>query len=91
MEVESIAKRSLARTLLMIGFHILVYLFSVKTIRDTQCGFKLFTRGAAARVIIFTRIRCTAHRMPIIALIIVHLLLGRGSNRSSDLSLVMVF
>ncbi|KHN87094.1 Dolichyl-phosphate beta-glucosyltransferase [Toxocara canis] len=50
MEAESIATRSVARTLLMIGFHVLVYLFTVRTIRDTQCGFKLFTRGAAARL-----------------------------------------
>ncbi|PIO70306.1 RNA polymerase Rpb3/Rpb11 dimerization domain protein [Teladorsagia circumcincta] len=34
----------------MHGFHWLVYLFSSRTVRDTQCGFKLFTRAAAARV-----------------------------------------
>ncbi|CAG0887319.1 unnamed protein product [Darwinula stevensoni] len=47
MESESIAKRSYIRTLLMLGFHLLVRLFGVKGIRDTQCGFKLFTRQAA--------------------------------------------
>ena len=31
----------------MYGFHFLVWLFCVKGIRDTQCGFKLFTRSAA--------------------------------------------
>lgn len=35
------------RTLLMHGFHFLVWLFAVKKIRDTQCGFKLFTRASA--------------------------------------------
>ncbi|VDN21513.1 unnamed protein product [Gongylonema pulchrum] len=50
MEKESIATRSLARTLLMIGFHCMVYIFAVRTVRDTQCGFKLFTRGAAAKL-----------------------------------------
>jgi dolichyl-phosphate beta-glucosyltransferase len=47
LEKESIAKRSLFRTILMYGFHFLVWLFTVKTVKDTQCGFKLFTRDAA--------------------------------------------
>uniref|UniRef100_A0A915IS51 dolichyl-phosphate beta-glucosyltransferase n=1 Tax=Romanomermis culicivorax TaxID=13658 RepID=A0A915IS51_ROMCU len=46
MEKESIVERSLFRTVLMFGFHFLVWLFCVKTIRDTQCGFKLFTRSS---------------------------------------------
>lgn len=50
MEKKSIATRSLARTFLMICFHLIVYIFTVKTVRDTQCGFKLFTRGAASKV-----------------------------------------
>lgn len=50
MENESIAKRSPLRTILMIGFHSIVYLFAVRTIKDTQCGFKLFSRKAAAKV-----------------------------------------
>lgn len=31
----------------MYGFHFLVWLFAVRGIRDTQCGFKLLTRQAA--------------------------------------------
>lgn len=50
MEEKSIAMRSLARTILMIGFHWIVYIFTVRTVRDTQCGFKLFTRGAVLKV-----------------------------------------
>ncbi|VDM56708.1 unnamed protein product [Angiostrongylus costaricensis] len=50
MEAESIATRSLFRTFLMHAFHILVWLFSSRTVRDTQCGFKLFTRASAAQV-----------------------------------------
>lgn len=50
MEKKSIATRSLARTLLMIGFHLIVYIFTVRTVGDTQCGFKLFTRGAVSKV-----------------------------------------
>jgi len=47
LEEQSIASRSYFRTFLMYGFHFLVWLFSVREIRDTQCGFKLFTREAA--------------------------------------------
>ncbi|XP_049679319.1 dolichyl-phosphate beta-glucosyltransferase isoform X2 [Accipiter gentilis] len=42
-------KRSYFRTLLMYGFHFLVWFLCVKEIRDTQCGFKLLTREAALR------------------------------------------
>lgn len=47
LEKEAIASRSLFRTFLMYGFHFLVWLFGVRGVRDTQCGFKLFTRSAA--------------------------------------------
>lgn len=48
LERDAIAERSIFRTFLMHGFHALVWLFAVRGgIRDTQCGFKLFTRGAA--------------------------------------------
>lgn len=50
LEEESTATRSLFRTILMHGFHILVFVFAVRTIRDTQCGFKLLTRSAARRI-----------------------------------------
>ncbi|CAJ0570324.1 unnamed protein product, partial [Mesorhabditis spiculigera] len=50
LEEESKATRPLSRTILMVGFHLLVQLFAVRTVRDTQCGFKLFTRGAVARL-----------------------------------------
>ncbi|XP_031229697.1 dolichyl-phosphate beta-glucosyltransferase [Mastomys coucha] len=49
LEKDSIAQRSYFRTLLMYGFHFLVWFLCVKGIRDTQCGFKLLTREAAAR------------------------------------------
>eukprot|EP00042_Codosiga_hollandica_P040977 m.359733 g.359733 ORF g.359733 m.359733 type:complete len:326 (-) comp56003_c0_seq2:110-1087(-) len=44
------AERSFFRNLLMHAFHILVYILCVKGIRDTQCGFKLFTRKSANRL-----------------------------------------
>ncbi|XP_019385602.1 PREDICTED: dolichyl-phosphate beta-glucosyltransferase [Crocodylus porosus] len=49
LEKDSIAQRSYFRTLLMYGFHFLVWFLCVKDIRDTQCGFKLLTREAASR------------------------------------------
>lgn len=48
LETESIAERTLLRTILMKGFHLMVkYVGNVRTIQDTQCGFKLFTAEAA--------------------------------------------
>ncbi|KAK4886993.1 hypothetical protein RN001_003264 [Aquatica leii] len=47
LESESIVSRSIFRTILMYGFHTIVWLFAVKHIKDTQCGFKLLTRKAA--------------------------------------------
>jgi len=50
LENEAIATRSKFRTFLMHGFHFLVWLFAVRSIRDTQCGFKLLTRSAAQKL-----------------------------------------
>jgi len=50
LEQEAIASRSFFRTILMYGFHFLVWLFTVRGVKDTQCGFKLLTRSAAASV-----------------------------------------
>ncbi|XP_073997218.1 dolichyl-phosphate beta-glucosyltransferase wollknaeuel [Rhodnius prolixus] len=47
LEVESLARRSLFRNFLMHGFHFLVWSLAVRSIKDTQCGFKLFTRRTA--------------------------------------------
>lgn len=47
LEDEAIATRSYFRIFLMYGFHFLVWALAVKDVRDTQCGFKLFTREAA--------------------------------------------
>ncbi|XP_050530046.1 dolichyl-phosphate beta-glucosyltransferase-like [Daktulosphaira vitifoliae] len=47
LEQDAIVHRSIFRTILMYGFHTLVWTFGVRTIRDTQCGFKMFTRAAA--------------------------------------------
>lgn len=34
----------------MFAFHFEVWLFAVKSIRDTQCGFKLFSRSSAQKI-----------------------------------------
>lgn len=47
LEKEAIATRTVFRTILMKGFHFLVWLFAARSIRDTQCGFKLLTRATA--------------------------------------------
>lgn len=50
MAVNSVKSRALHRTVLMYGFHCLVYLFCTRNVRDTQCGFKLFRRDTAQRI-----------------------------------------
>ncbi|XP_068701650.1 dolichyl-phosphate beta-glucosyltransferase-like [Montipora foliosa] len=47
LQDEAVAERSLLRNFLMYGFHFLVWFLCVRGIKDTQCGFKLFTRPAA--------------------------------------------
>ncbi|CAL9734260.1 dolichyl-phosphate beta-glucosyltransferase [Monosporozyma servazzii] len=44
VNTEAVIKRSLLRNILMYGFHALVYVFGIRSIDDTQCGFKLFNR-----------------------------------------------
>lgn len=45
-EVDSVAQRAWYRTILMKGLHLLVTVLISGRIKDTQCGFKLFTRAA---------------------------------------------
>ncbi|KAG9510517.1 Dolichyl-phosphate beta-glucosyltransferase, partial [Fragariocoptes setiger] len=47
LEKDAIATRSLFRTVLMKGFHYLVWSTCVRSVSDSQCGFKMFTRSAA--------------------------------------------
>lgn len=54
LEEESIAQRSFFRTILMKGFHFVVWFLCVRGIKDTQCGFKLLSREAA--VILFSNL-----------------------------------
>ncbi|RKO95878.1 asparagine-linked glycosylation 5-like protein, isoform CRA_c, partial [Caulochytrium protostelioides] len=47
---DSEVKRSLIRSIMMYLFHAFVRFIGIRTLQDTQCGFKLFTRAAAQRV-----------------------------------------
>lgn len=50
--IISLLQRNPIRNLLMHGFHLIVTTLAVQSVRDTQCGFKLFDRAAA--IIVFT-------------------------------------
>ncbi|CAG2117978.1 unnamed protein product [Medioppia subpectinata] len=56
LQSEAVATRSLLRTILMYGFHVGVWLLAVRTVRDTQCGFKLFGRRMAR--VLFSHTHC---------------------------------
>ncbi|KAF7061960.1 hypothetical protein CFC21_068611, partial [Triticum aestivum] len=55
LEKQALATRKWYRNFLMKGFHLVVLLTAGPGIRDTQCGFKMFTRSAARKL--FTNIR----------------------------------
>ncbi|PCH36459.1 glycosyltransferase family 2 protein [Wolfiporia cocos MD-104 SS10] len=50
VKTEAVVKRSLLRNILMYGLHTILRIVGVGHIRDTQCGFKLFSRAAAQRI-----------------------------------------
>jgi len=50
VKTEAVVKRSLLRNILMYGLHTILRIVGVGHIRDTQCGFKLFTRSAARQI-----------------------------------------
>lgn len=56
-ESQALAERAWYRNILMHGFHFYVSLMCVRGIRDTQCGFKLFTRKAARHLFFNQKLR----------------------------------
>ncbi|KAK7685812.1 hypothetical protein QCA50_011158 [Cerrena zonata] len=50
VKTDAVVKRSLLRNILMYGLHTILRIVGVGHIRDTQCGFKLFTRSAARQI-----------------------------------------
>jgi len=57
LQKNAVAKRKWYRNLLMYGFHFVVWMLCVRNVRDTQCGFKLFTRASAQRVFVNQRLK----------------------------------
>lgn len=52
----AVVKRSFLRNFLMHGFHIFLRFLGIRSIHDTQCGFKLFTRSAVDAI--FPHMHC---------------------------------
>lgn len=50
LEALANVQRSFLRNILMKGFHFIVWFTGVRSIHDTQCGFKLFTRKTAVQL-----------------------------------------
>lgn len=57
LEKQALATRKWYRNILMKGFHLCVRLVAGGGIRDTQCGFKMFTRAAARKLFHNMRLR----------------------------------
>jgi len=57
LQANAVAKRKWYRNILMYGFHFAVSLLCVQGIKDTQCGFKLFSRKAAQRLFVSQHLR----------------------------------
>ncbi|KAG7663303.1 ALG5 [[Candida] subhashii] len=49
-EEEAVVKRSLIRRFMMLGLHTLVFVFGIREVDDTQCGFKMFNFEAVKRI-----------------------------------------
>jgi len=50
VKTDAVVRRSFLRNILMYGLHTILRIVGVGHIRDTQCGFKLFTRRAAQQI-----------------------------------------
>ena len=50
VRTDAVVKRSAVRNALMHGFHTFISVLGVRHIKDTQCGFKLFTRQTCAAI-----------------------------------------
>ena len=58
LQKKAEAERTIFRNILMWGFHFVVkWVGNVHGIKDTQCGFKLFTRNAVRKTVGYQRIR----------------------------------
>ena len=55
VDTDAVVKRSFVRNLLMHSFHFLLASLGVKGVKDTQCGFKLFTKKAVDAIFVDLR------------------------------------
>ncbi|ODV61600.1 dolichyl-phosphate beta-glucosyltransferase [Ascoidea rubescens DSM 1968] len=47
---HSVVKRSLIRSFLMLSFHSILFIFGIRNVKDSQCGFKLFNKAAIQQI-----------------------------------------
>lgn len=57
IKTEAVVKRSVLRNMAMYALHLTLRIVGVGHIRDTQCGFKLFTRDAAVAIFPFQHLK----------------------------------
>ncbi|CAG8543470.1 10927_t:CDS:2 [Paraglomus occultum] len=50
VNTDVVVKRSFIRNFLMHSFHKVLFILGIRSIADTQCGFKLFTRKSAQKI-----------------------------------------
>jgi dolichyl-phosphate beta-glucosyltransferase len=50
VNTDAVVKRSFVRNFLMYGLHTLVYIFGIRDVQDTQCGFKMFNFAAVKQI-----------------------------------------
>ncbi|RCK58827.1 Dolichyl-phosphate beta-glucosyltransferase [Candida viswanathii] len=50
VNTDAVVKRSFIRNFLMYGLHTLVFIFGIRDVQDTQCGFKMFNFEAVRAI-----------------------------------------
>lgn len=50
VNTDAVVKRSFIRNFLMYGLHTLVFIFGIRKVKDTQCGFKIFNRQSVQKI-----------------------------------------
>lgn len=50
VNTDAVVKRLFIRNFLMYGLHTLVYVFGIRDVKDTQCGFKMFNWAAVTHI-----------------------------------------
>lgn len=50
VNTDAVVKRSFIRNFLMYGLHTLVFIFGIRSIQDTQCGFKMFNQQSIQKI-----------------------------------------